>query len=314
MTKILFTSDFHGSTLVFRKFLNAGKIYKADVLIVGGDLTGKAVVPVVKQGDEYEAYFFNTTHRARTEEEVKKLEKMIEDAGLYPYRLTKEEYDDLKENEEKTMELFKQLILERMRNWIELIEKHYKGTKTKFFFMPGNDDIFEIDEIIASSDYVINPDGKVVWLDDHHELIGTAYTVMTPWKCPRDVTEDELGKIVEDLFSKVSNVENAVLCFHCPPYGTKLDEAPKLREDLSIEIKGSHVMMTHAGSKAIREAIEKYQPLLGLHGHIHEARGFERIGRTLCLNPGSAYADGVLQFAHVVVDKKKVKSFALLFG
>ena len=47
--------------------------------------------------------------------------------------------------------------------------------------------------------------------------------------------------------------------------------------------------MIHAGSTAVRASIEKHQPLVGLHGHIHESKGFVTLGRTLCLNPGSEY-------------------------
>jgi len=65
---------------------------------------------------------------------------------------------------------------------------------------------------------------------------------------------------------------------------------------------------------AVREAIEKYKPLLGLHGHIHESRGVVNIGRTLCINPGSEYGEGIIRGAIVDLAKDKVLSYQLTSG
>ena len=67
--------------------------------------------------------------------------------------------------------------------------------------------------------------------------------------------------------------------------------------------------------RGARRRSRSYQPALSLHGHIHEARGNCRIGRTLCINPGSSYEQGDLLGAVVDLDgKKKVKRFLLTSG
>jgi Icc-related predicted phosphoesterase len=71
------------------------------------------------------------------------------------------------------------------------------------------------------------------------------------------------------------------------------------------------MVITGVGSKAVRRAIETYQPILSLHGHIHESRGVATIGRTVCINPGSEYPDGVLRGAIVDFDRDGVKSYVL---
>ena len=65
--------------------------------------------------------------------------------------------------------------------------------------------------------------------------------------------------------------------------------------------------MKAVGSVAVRDSINKHQPLLSVHGHIHESRGIRKMGRTLALNPGSVYGDGVLQGAVIELDAKKAK-------
>ena len=86
--------------------------------------------------------------------------------------------------------------------------------------------------------------------------------------------------------------EHTIFSFHCPPYGTGLDDAPELTADMSLKDAGRATVPV--GSTAVREAIEAHQPALSLHGHIHEARGTHRLGQTLCINPGSSYEQGQL--------------------
>jgi Icc-related predicted phosphoesterase len=107
--------------------------------------------------------------------------------------------------------------------------------------------------------------------------------------------------------------EKTIFSLHCPPYGTGLDDAPELTEDMSLKHAGHATRPV--GSTAVRQAIEDFQPALSLHGHIHEARGSSRLGRTLCINPGSSYEQGQLLGAVVELDgKKKVKKFVLTSG
>jgi len=313
--RILFTTDLHGSNICFRKFLNAARIYKANTLIIGGDITGKGIVPIIEQNDKsYKAELFGVEQTAKGEQELKNLEDRIAAAGFYSIKLSKEEYKALSSNEKVLMETFTKLMIQRIKEWISLAEKTFKNEKVKFYMLPGNDDIFEIDAVIEESDYVVNPEGKCIHIDEEHEMISTGYANITPWKCPRDIPEEELEKKIEDMVAKIENMETAIFCFHVPPYGTKLDQAPKLDEKLQIVIEGGHVVMIPAGSIAVRKAIEKYQPLLGLHGHIHESRAFDKIGRTMCFNPGSEYGEGIFHGALINIDSNKVKGYMLMTG
>jgi len=314
ITRILFASDFHGSDLCFRKFLSAAKTHKCEVLIVGGDVTGKAIVPIVETGGAYEATIFDSTHKARNEREILELEKRISSIGFYPKRMSREAYETTKDDKQAIEKMFEDSMKQRLREWIQLAEEHLGPLGLKCYLMPGNDDIVGIDGILAESNVVMNPDGQVIEIDAHHEMAGLAFSNMTPWKCPRDIAEEELARKIDVLVSHVKDVRSSIFCFHVPPYNTNLDLAPELDKDLKIVHKGGQICMIPVGSTSVRAAIERYQPILGLHGHVHESRGFERIGRTLCLNAGSEYAEGILRAAIVNVDEKGVKGHLFISG
>ena len=174
---------------------------------------------------------------------------------------------------------------------------------------PGNDDAFFIDKVLAESNAMINPEGQVIDIDGIHEMASTGYTNMTPWKCPRDIPDEELMKKIEGMASKLKNPSRSIFNFHCPPYDTTIDSAPQLDENLKPKLSATGPIMAPAGSKSVRAAIEKLQPLLGLHGHIHESKGYFPIGKTICVNPGSEYTEGVLRGFLAELTEDKVKDF-----
>ena len=312
-TKIFFATDVHGSEVVFKKFLNAGKVYKVDVLILGGDLTGKMIVPLVEQPDgSYVGKLYGTTYVAKTEEELKRVEGIIKSSGYYPYRTTPEEVEELRANKEKLNKLFEKVALDTLKYWTELAEERLKGTGITLYMCGGNDDIPEVSDILREAEertngLIVNPDERVVYIDDIHEMASISYSNMTPWKCPRDIPEEKLKEIIEEVVSQINDYSNAIFNFHVPPYGTMLDIAPELDEELRPKVElGGGMKMTNVGSVSVREAIEKYQPLLGLHGHIHEAKATQKLGRTLCINPGSEYGEGILRGSYVYIGDKKV--------
>jgi len=185
----------------------------------------------------------------------------------------------------------------------------------KCYISPGNDDRFDIDEALKSSSVVQCPEDEVVWLDDKHEMITSGWTNFSPWNSPRETTEDKLSEIFNRMISKVERMDNCIFNLHCPPFDTPLDVAPELDKTLKPVVhSGGEVSMIHVGSKAVRESIVKCSPFLGLHGHIHEARGFTKIGRTLCINPGSEYGEGILRGALLNVGEKSLKSYLLTQG
>jgi len=315
MTRIFYATDIHGSDIVFRKFVSAGKFYKADTVILDGDLTGKAVVPIVKKSDNtFETTIFETKYTATSLEEVKKLEGRIANLGFYPYLTDEKEVEELRADPKRVYELFSNLMVKTMEHWVELIEQNLKGTGIKCFVCPGNDDRFEIDKALLKSDYIVNPEGKVLNVDDHHEMISTGYSNPTPWNTPREESEEALRIRIDAMASRVENMQNCIFNLHCPPYDSGIDLAPQLNENFRQVVKAGEVIMIPVGSKAVRASIEKHQPLLGLHGHIHESKGARKIDRTLCLNPGTEYQQGILKGIIVNLDKRGLKSYFFTSG
>jgi len=314
-TRIFFTTDIHGSEICFLKFVNAGKFYGASAMILGGDITGKMIVPLVEVPDgSYKTNFMGIDQILRRKEEVEKIEKRIRDTGYYPYRTTQGEMDELNSSPDKVDKLFSRLMNETLQRWLSIVAEKLKGTGTKCYILPGNDDRHEIDEILEKSEYAINPEGKVVEIDPHHEMISSGYANITPWNCPRDINEDELKTRLEAMAVQVKNMQNAVFCLHCPPYGTELDMAPKLDEELRPVVTRGGIVTVHVGSQAARQVIEKYQPLLGLHGHIHESKGAFKIGRTQCLNAGSEYSELILRGILIDLHEKGYNDYLFTSG
>lgn len=316
LTRIFFTSDVHGSEVCFLKFLNAAKFYQAQVLILGGDITGKMIVPIVQQEDgTYLSEFLGAPLVIKNNEERDDLVKKIRNSGFYPYQTAPDEMKKLSEDKTLRDELFSIVMVDGVRRWVQIAEQRLKGTDVKCYISPGNDDRFDIDAVLKASSVVLYPEEEVVWVDSNHEMITTAWTNPTPWKSPRETSEEELAKKVAQMTSKVERMENCIFNLHCPPYNTQLDVAPELDATLKpIVNSGGGINMIHVGSLAVREAIEKHKPLLGIHGHIHESRGFAKIGRTLCINPGSEYGEGILRGAIINLDDKGIKSHLLTQG
>jgi Icc-related predicted phosphoesterase len=313
--RIYFATDVHGSERCFRKFVNAGKFYKADAIILGGDITGKMIVPVIEQQDgTYAAECLGTKHSASKEEELQQIENLLRSAGYYPYRTNPEEMEELSADPSKVDQLFLRLLVETVTRWVAIAEENLRNTDIQCFITPGNDDRLEVDKAIEGSDYVVNPEGRLVTLGKKFEMISSGWSNITPWKAPRECTEQDLGQKIESMASKVTNMDYCIFNLHCPPYDSQIDYAPRLDETLKPITKGGGIEMTPCGSIAVRKAIEKYQPMVCLHGHIHESAGSVKLGRTLCLNPGSEYTQGVLKGAIVNFDDRGIKSYLLVSG
>ena len=317
VTKIFFATDLHGSEVCYRKFLNAGKFYGVDILICGGDVTGKMIVPVIKRSDgKWEAKYYGSVHKAKDEDELTKLKRLIRDGGFYPYVTTEDEMKNLSGKNINVDEVFKELVLDALKGWVQLAEERLGNTGIKTYMTGGNDDIEEITTILKSSNYLIDPEDEIVRLDDDHEMVSTGYSNITPWKCPRDIGDDELWKKIEPMLKKLEDVPRSIFNFHVPPYDVPpLDSAPELDETLKpIMEGGSGIRFIPVGSKAVRRAIDEYQPLLGLHGHIHEGKGAVMVGKTLALNPGSEYGEGILRGALITLEKDKVREYMFTSG
>ena len=313
MTTIFFATDVHGSDICWSKFLNAGKFYNADQLILGGDMTGKAVVPFVHQGGQnYRVTLLEQVFEVTNEDELTDLKKRVRSRGYYPYLTNPDEIAELEKDPERVSQIFSQEVLRVVQQWMDLAEKKLAGTGMKIYCSPGNDDMDEVDDIIRASKSVVLAEGEVTVLNSGHEMIASGWGNRTPWNTHREEDEDQLKVRYEAMISRLQNPRNAIFNIHVPPYKSNLDEAPELDENLRPKMAGQ--ALKAVGSTALREAIEKTQPLLGLHGHIHEGRGVSRIGKTLCINPGSMYEQGTLLGAIVRLGKQKIEDYVLTTG
>jgi len=308
--RIFFVTDIHGSNVCYRKFLNALRIYEVDVGILLGDLTGKMLIPLVERaGGGWETTFMGSPMQVETEEELAKLKKTIEMVGYYWVHLTPDEFHALKVDQQAQDELFKQLMLARLKEWIALADERLAGSPFKVYMAPGNDDHLEVDDVISDSAAIVNCNDRVVMVGEH-EMATFAWTNPTPWDTPREKPDEELEPMLEALIAQIRNVPSAIFNFHAPPYGYALDLAPELTKDL-VQAADRKI---HVGSRAVAKMIQKYQPLLGLHGHIHESRGVQKIGRTTIVNPGSEYSEGILKGVVLILQKGKLKDYVFTSG
>ena len=304
--KFLFATDLHGSEQVWRKFLNCAKPFGLDALIISGDMTGKMIIPIVTQPDgKYKSTFLGK-ESILTKDEMPGYMKKIRFSGSYPYVVDQDELTHLSTDEKYKDETFERLMVETMELWLSLIPERVPG-HVKIVLCPGNDDTLAVDEVIKSNPRVIYGESNVLDLDGEHEIATSGWTTPTPWDTPRECSDEDLLVRLESTIAKIRRMETAVFCFHCPPYNTGIDNAVQLDENMRpVYMHGSPVMVP-VGSKSVRYVIEKHQPFLALHGHIHESSGFIRLGKTLCINPGSEYSEGILRAFLVEIDGKKVK-------
>lgn len=313
MTTIFFATDIHGSDICWSKFLNAGKFYNADQLILGGDMTGKAVVPFIHQGgSNYRITLLEQVFDVSTEDELTDMKKRVRSRGYYPYMTTPDEIAELEKDPQRVSEIFLAEVLKVVQQWMELADKKLEGTGMTVYCCPGNDDMDEVDEIVRASRSVVLAEGQVTSLKSGHEMIASGWSNRTPWGTHREEDEDQLKVRYDAMTSQLKDPHNAIFNIHVPPYKSNLDEAPELDENLRPKMAGQS--MKPVGSTALRRSIEEVQPLLGLHGHIHEGRGVSRIGKTLCINPGSMYEQGTLLGALVRLGKRKVEDYVLTTG
>ena len=314
-TRLFFATDLHRSEKCYYKFVNAAKFYKVNILIIGENITGKLLVPVVKEdGGKYHATLSDSRRTVKNEEELLQLEKEIRFSGYYPYRTDQEQMNQLQTDEAKVHEVFVQVMLDTLRSWVHLAEERLKGTGIQLYITGGNDDLPQIKDILHESDFVIDPEDEVVNIDGKHEMISSGWSNPTPWKTPRECSEEELWKKIENMAGKVTDMKNCIFNLHVPPIDSRIDTCPKLDANLKPVIKGGEIDMTVGGSTSVRKAIEQYQPLVGLHGHIHESKGFIKIGQTLSLNPGSEYSEGILRGVVVELDNGAIKNYMLTQG
>lgn len=306
---ILFSTDFHGSEATFRKFLNAGKMYGSDYLIIGGDLTGKAISPIIDLGGDR----YSVQGKEVGKDGLEEAKRAIRNRGLSWVVCDKEEWIRINESQDAADEVFQQKKTEVLKSWIDLADQRYLNSKAKIYVNLGNDDPDYLAELFTPGHVMTRTEGDVVKIGDH-EMISFGYVNPSPWNTPRELPEKELYGKLQDMAQQLADPASAIFNFHAPPYGSGLDVAPELTKDLRPVTEGAEIKMHHVGSTSVAKIIEQYGPLLGLHGHIHEAKGFCKVGKTIVLNPGSEFGNGILHAAIVILEKNKVVGHQFIIG
>jgi uncharacterized protein len=290
--RIYYASDVHGAEQCWRKFLGAAKFYRADALIMGGDIAGKAIVPIeLGSAQEFEAEFLGETYSGSTQEELEELMAAVRYNGFYPYPARVDELALYRTDPGARDELFERVMVEEAQRWMALGDQRSAETGIPIYVMAGNDDPWSFDSVLREAGRIVSAEDEVVRVGEH-EMISCSYSNPTPWDSPRELPEEGLYEHLKALAESLEAPEGAIFNLHAPPFDSGLDDACEVADDLSLVLKGGEPVMKPVGSHAVRQIIEEYQPLLALHGHIHESRGAAKLGRTLCINPGSEYNTG----------------------
>jgi len=303
-----------------RKFINAGKFYKVNVLVMGGDIQGKLMIPIIKESNgHYRATLQGRVEHLATEEELKSLMGRMDILGFYYKVMEEDEFRSLQADPQAVGALFNELAKQKLVNWVSLAEERLNGTGIKCFVTGGNDDEWEVLSALKQegAKSFFGCENELVYVDDNHAMISVGISTPTPWKTPREVSEEELGRMIEEMALKIPDMQKAIFNFHDPPKDSTLDTCPMLDwdQDPPAQItQGGQVVLFGAGSVAVRDAIEKHKPMLGLHGHIHESQSVAKIGRTTCINPGSEYAEGVLRGCIVNIVDGEVQGYQMTSG
>jgi Icc-related predicted phosphoesterase len=313
-TRLYFATDLHGSSKCFRKFVNAASVYGADVMVLGGDLAGKAIQSIVRgPNGTWHCSFIGTDYEVADGPDLEGLERLIADHGYYPFRAEPGELEAL--SAAGTLdELFLRLMRQRLSSWLALADERLRPLGKPLYFMLGNDDPAELGALLDTAPWGTHAEGKVVWLDDDHEMLSWGFSNLTPFHSHREQTEEQLGAALARMGDELTHPDRAVANIHVPPYGTQLDDAPVLDATLQVQQALGQVKFAPAGSTAVREFLTQRQPLLSLHGHIHESSGIRRLGRTIAINPGSDYSTGALNGALITLERDRVSAHQLVRG
>lgn len=319
-TRLFFATDLHGSERTFRKFIKAGKFYDASVIVMGGDIQGKLLIPIIKEANGcYRATVQGRTEHMSTQEDLATLIGRLDILGFYYQVMEEDEYRVLAAEPGEVDKLFHQKARQKLSNWVDLAEERLNGTGIKCFVTGGNDDEWDVLSALKreGAQSLIACENEMVMVDEDHSMISVGISTPTPWKTPREVSEDELASMIEKMAAKVPDMNKAIFNFHDPPKDSTLDTCPMLdwtKDPPEQIVRAGQPVMHGAGSASVRAAIEKYKPMLGLHGHIHESQSVAKIGRTVCVNPGSEYGEGILRGCLVNFVDGEIQGYQMTSG
>ncbi|MDP9224110.1 MAG: hypothetical protein M3P18_09695 [Actinomycetota bacterium] len=285
------------------------------MMILGGDVAGKAIQAIVRRaGGTFACNFRGKGYELEDGEGLRALEQLIADHGYYPYRMDPGELEARVEDG-SIDEVLVRLMSERLEHWLQLADERLRPHRLDVYWMLGNDDPPQLAALFDDAPWGHQAEGNVFQLDeDGHQLVSFGYSNLTPWDSYREMTEEDLAAHLAGLCGQLDDPATSVFNFHVPPFGTGLDEAPVLDSELRVQTAVGQVKMAAVGSTAVKEIIERLQPMASLHGHVHESAGFRRIGRTIALNPGSDYGTGTLNGVLITLEKDRVKAHQFVRG
>ena len=318
--RLFYATDVHGSERTFRKFVNGAKFYKVDHLVMGGDIMGKFLVPIVDEGGGHHRVTLQGEHFAlATQTELQEMKERIETLGFYHVIVGDDELKAMQEDQSRVDEAFRSEAHARLKRWIALADERLQGTEVKCYVTGGNDDPQGLLDVLEAtpSEHVVNCEEKVILLDDLYPMANCGFSNPTPWSTPRETDEATLEGLLEKSVDGIEDFTSAIFNMHVPPYDCTLDDCPKL--DWSTDPPSPIVVAgvpqsAPAGSTAVRKVVEKYQPLMLLTGHIHESRGLIKVGRTTVINPGSEYGEGILRGCIITLEPGKVVGYQMTSG
>jgi Icc-related predicted phosphoesterase len=312
--RFFYTSDLHGSDLCFTKAIDATVHHKASALLIGGDLAGKSLTKIIrKPGGYYEGFVAGKKERARSGTELEEMKEAIANSGSYSLILSEEEFECTVRDKDWHDQQILSLITKRLAQWLWLAEMKLKPHGIRLVIICGNDDPWSLDRVVRHSTFAEDPQHQTVILGENHEVLGeSAGNLPSPFTCPRDMDEERLEKRIREKLANIKDIGRAIFMLHIPPYNSTLDLAYELDRELRVKTEGSSFLQQPVGSKAVRTIIEEAQPLIALHGHIHESPGYAQIGRTLCFNPGSDHHHGLMRGFLITLDRDQIKAHATI--
>jgi uncharacterized protein len=271
-------------------------------------------VPIERDADgAFRATFLGETRRGTTQTGLDELMDAVRYNGMYPWVADAAEVTRHQGDADARTALFEQVMLDELRRWMALADERMAPLGIDVLVMAGNDDPWSCDEVIAAATHVQLCDDRVTIVGEH-EMISCSYANPTPWSSPRELDEDALYARIRHLAEQLESPGTAIFNLHVPPYASGLDTAYEIDDQLRIVVRDGKPHEIPVGSTAVRQILEEYQPLVALHGHIHESRGAVQIGRTLAINSGSEYASGRIHGVTVSLLRDRVRSHQLTVG
>lgn len=312
--RFFYATDIHGSEICFKKFLRAATFYKAEMLLLGGDYTSKQLTFIVALGHRWEVEIRGKLNILETRSELADFRSALLNQGVLTSVVSQDEFQELNRSETLKASLYEKEMRIALSRWRELAEasrKKYGGQQ--ILTIPGNDDPQFSDEYLGSGPFC-SLHRRSLALDSAVRIVGVGGSNPTPWKTFREFSEEEIRRFLDETWSLPTDAMQTILMVHVPPWRSGLDNAPKLNVDLSYDLSLGETQRVPVGSTAVRKFLEEHSPAVALFGHIHESSGMTRIGRTLCINPGSSYWQGVLRGCKFSVNSGGVENFQLVEG